>query len=156
MKKPLFLTFILTLVTPVILLGSASALNLPFSRQAFRADGSTFAASCSGGVSSAKSCACVGVGELGGPGCSSKGLSLKTLIKTIVEILSLVLGGIAIIMIIISGIRFATSGGGQNGVAAAKNTLIYAIVGLVLAFLAQAIIHWVLNTTSQVVGLIHF
>lgn len=67
----------------------------------------------------------------------------------VVNFLSLVVGIIAVIMIIVGGFRYITSGGESGNVSGAKNTLIYAIVGLVIVALAQFIVHFVLNTTSQ-------
>ena len=101
--------------------------------------------------SNATTSACSGIQQLdSSQSCgSSGGSSVGSIISDVVNILSLVLGAIAIIMIIVSGIRFATSGGGSNGVSSAKNTLIYAIVGLVIAALAQVIVHWVIGTSSN-------
>lgn len=83
--------------------------------------------------------------------CSTSGNDLTTGIgqvaRTAVNILSIVVGAIAVIMIIYAGFRYITSGGDSNGVTSAKNTLIYAIVGIVIVALAQLIVHWVLNTT---------
>jgi len=67
----------------------------------------------------------------------------------VVNFLSLVVGIIAVIMIIVGGFRYITSGGESGNVSGAKNTLIYAIVGLVIVALAQFIVHFVLNTTSD-------
>jgi len=54
-----------------------------------------------------------------------------------------------VIMIIVGGFRYITSGGESGNVSGAKNTLIYAIVGLVIVALAQIIVHYVLNTASS-------
>lgn len=54
-----------------------------------------------------------------------------------------ILGGIAVLMIVISGIRYATSRGDAAAVTAAKNTLLYSVVGLVVALLATAIVSFV-------------
>lgn len=51
-----------------------------------------------------------------------------------------VLGGISVIMIIIGGIKFATSAGDASGVSSAKNTILYAVVGLVVALMASGIV----------------
>ena len=77
--------------------------------------------------------------------------SVNSLIKTIVTILSLVVGILAVIMIIVSGFKFITSGGEAQKVASAKSGLIYALIGLVIVALAQAIVLFVLNSSSQVV-----
>jgi hypothetical protein len=64
---------------------------------------------------------------------------------TIVNILLFIIGAIAVIMLIYGGIRYTTSGGASANVTAAKNTIMYAIIGLVIAFLAYAIVNWVLD-----------
>jgi hypothetical protein len=48
-------------------------------------------------------------------------------------------------MLIYGGIRYTTSGGNANSVTAAKNTILYAIIGLVVAIFAYAIVNWVLD-----------
>ena len=74
--------------------------------------------------------------------------------------MSVIVGVIAVIMIVYAGFKYITSGGESNGVSSAKNSLIYAIVGLVIVALAQIIVHLVLNTSSNisnsVTGLILF
>lgn len=80
--------------------------------------------------------------------CSSQATSasLESIIKTIVNILLYLIGIIAVIMLIIGGIRYAVSGGDQAAVTAAKNTILYAIIGLVVAIFAYAIVNWVLTS----------
>jgi len=64
--------------------------------------------------------------------------------KNVVNIFSYVVGAISVIMIIYGGFRYITSGGSSEGVGAAKNTLIYAIIGLIIVALAQVIVQFVL------------
>jgi hypothetical protein len=52
-------------------------------------------------------------------------------------------------MIVFGGFKYITSGGDSNNVSGAKNTIIYAIIGLVIVALAQLIVHFVLNQTSN-------
>lgn len=66
-------------------------------------------------------------------------------ITTITNTLLFVVGALAVIMIIVGGLRYATSGGNSSSVTAAKNTVMYAIVGLIIAFLAFAAVNWVLG-----------
>lgn len=66
------------------------------------------------------------------------------LIKRVVNILLFIIGAIAVIMLIIGGIRYTISGGDQNSVTAAKNTILYAIVGIIVAIFAYAIVNFVL------------
>ncbi len=66
-------------------------------------------------------------------------------ISTITNTLLFIVGALAVIMIIFGGIRYATSAGNSSSVTAAKNTILYAIVGLIIAFLAFAAVNWVLG-----------
>lgn len=70
----------------------------------------------------------------------------ESVVTTVVNILLFVVGIIAVIMLIIGGIRYAVSGGDQAAVTAAKNTILYAIIGLVVAIFAYAIVNWVLTS----------
>jgi hypothetical protein len=88
-----------------------------------------------------------GVGEAGNGKCDSSGVT--NIINAIVSILSYVAGIAAIIMIILAGTKYITSGGDSGKVASAKSTLIYALVGLVVAALAQFLVHFVLTTATS-------
>jgi cytochrome bd-type quinol oxidase subunit 2 len=68
--------------------------------------------------------------------------------KKIVNILSAVVGAIAVIMIIVGGLRFITSAGNEASIKSARGTIIYAVVGLVIVALAQIIVHFVIHTTT--------
>jgi cytochrome bd-type quinol oxidase subunit 2 len=75
--------------------------------------------------------------------------SLENLLTNVVKYFSIIVGVIAVIMIIVGGFKYITSGGDSSNDSAAKNTIIYAIVGLVIVALAQLIVHFVLNQTSS-------
>jgi len=77
--------------------------------------------------------------------------SLAVIAKTVVNIFSLLVGIVAVIMIIYGGFRYITSGGESGAVGNAKNTIIYAIVGLILVALAQTLVHFVLNAATGTV-----
>lgn len=68
----------------------------------------------------------------------------------ITSILLFIVGAVAVIMLIFGGIRYIVSGGDQNNVTAAKNTILYAIIGIIVALLAYAAVKFV--TTSLLVG----
>lgn len=70
--------------------------------------------------------------------------------KKVVNIFSLIVGIAAVIMIIFGGFRYITSGGDSGKVGNAKNSLIYAIVGLVVVALAQVIVRFVLSQTADI------
>jgi lysylphosphatidylglycerol synthetase-like protein (DUF2156 family) len=79
--------------------------------------------------------------------------SLNTTVRNVVNVLSLFAGAVAIIMIMIGGFRYVTSGGKQESITSAKNSIMYAIVGLVIIALAQVIVQFVLaNTTPSCVN----
>ena len=69
----------------------------------------------------------------------------EDLVKNIINILLTVASVVAVIMIIVGGIRYATSNGDSNNVTAAKNTIMYAVIGLVIAIFAYAIVNFVLT-----------
>mgnify|MGYP006171884207 CR=1 FL=1 len=77
---------------------------------------------------------------------------LNTLIGNIINIFSVVVGIVAVVMIIVGGFRYITSGGDSGNVTGAKNTILYAIVGLVIVALAQFIVRFVLNQSAGITG----
>ena len=85
----------------------------------------------------------VGVDTVGSTGAED--VELGVIIKNVINGLLYVVGALAVIMLVWGGIRYTTSAGNSNSVSAAKNTILYAIIGLVVAFLAYAIVNWVLK-----------
>lgn len=65
---------------------------------------------------------------------------------TISNIMLFIVGAISVIMVVIGGLRYVISGGNTTNVAAAKNTILYAVVGLIVALLAYAIINFVISS----------
>lgn len=65
---------------------------------------------------------------------------------TITNVLLFIIGAIAVIMIVIGGMRYVISGGDSNQITAAKNTILYAIVGIVVAILAYAAVNFVIGS----------
>lgn len=78
------------------------------------------------------------------------GDNITNLAKQAVNLFSIVVGAVAVIMIIYGGFRYITSGGDSGNVGNAKNTLIYAIVGLIIVALAQIIVQFVLTQSATV------
>lgn len=70
---------------------------------------------------------------------------LTDFIQTIINVLLFIIGVVSVIMIIYGGFRFVTSGGSAESVKAGKNTILYAIVGLVVAALAFAVVNFVVD-----------
>ena len=77
--------------------------------------------------------------------CKNKDEDASSLIGTIINVLLFLVGTLSVIMIIVSGIFYVTSSGDSSKVARAKNTLLYSVVGLVISFIAFAVVNWVLK-----------
>jgi len=73
---------------------------------------------------------------------------VDNIVTQVINILSLVVGIVSVIMIIFGGFRYITSGGESGSVTTAKNTILYAIVGLVIVALAQLIVRFVLGKVT--------
>ncbi len=82
-----------------------------------------------------------GVSSAGGGGAPS----LVSIIKTVVNVLLFAIGIASVIVIVISGFRFVTSNGDSNTVTSAKNSILYAVIGIVVAFSAYAIVNFILG-----------
>ena len=81
-------------------------------------------------------------------GTSGQTQNVEVIIKNIINIMLYVVGAAAVIMLIWGGIRYTTSGGNQAAVTSAKNTILYAIIGLVIAIFAFAIVNFVVLKTT--------
>ncbi len=82
-------------------------------------------------------------------GADSPGQTVDNIIKLVINILSLIVGVVSVIMIIIGGLKYITSGGDSGNITGAKNTILYAIIGLVVVALAQVVVKFVLAKTTQ-------
>jgi hypothetical protein len=93
----------------------------------------------------------VGLNAAGGNNdktCGPQGNQQCTLgdrIKQIINILLFLIGAVSVIMIIIGGIRYVLSNGDSTQITGAKNTIMYAVIGLVVALLAYAISNFVVT-----------
>ena len=68
--------------------------------------------------------------------------------RTITNVLLFLIGAISVIMLIVGGLRYVVSGGDSTAVTNAKNTILYAIVGIVVAILAYAVVTFVITSFS--------
>lgn len=78
-------------------------------------------------------------------GCEGK----TAIFQTITNVLLFIIGAVSVIMLIIGGIRYTTSQGDQTAVQNAKNTILYSIVGIVVALLAYAAVNFVLTSFAS-------
>lgn len=77
------------------------------------------------------------------------GDSVATSIKKVINILLYIAGIIAVIYVVIAGFRYVTSNGDSGAITKAKNTVIYALIGLAVAVMAYAIVNFVLDNIVQ-------
>jgi len=80
--------------------------------------------------------------------CAKNKESLTSFIKPLVNTALFILGAVSVVMIILGGIKYTTSTGDTKNVESAKNTILYAVIGLVVALLAYAIVNFVLGIFS--------
>lgn len=90
-----------------------------------------------------------GGGECAGDEAATR---VDSIIQTVINIISIIVGIVAVIMIIIGGFQYITSSGDSGKVSNAKNTILYAIVGLVVVALAQIIVRFVVNRLTTDTG----
>lgn len=69
--------------------------------------------------------------------------------RTVTNVLLFLIGAISVIMLIVGGIRYVVSGGDSTAVQNAKNTILYAIVGVVVAILAYAVVNFVITSFTN-------
>lgn len=86
--------------------------------------------------------------EYGGTDAKKKS-DLNAMAGTIINVVLGVIGFVAVLMIIYGGFLYTTSAGDSSKVTKAKNTIMYGIVGLVIALLAFAIVNFVLKSLFQ-------
>ncbi|MEO8911890.1 MAG: hypothetical protein ABI303_02810 [Candidatus Saccharimonas sp.] len=79
------------------------------------------------------------VGSTGGP------TDVGAIVKNIVNLMLFALGAISVIMIVIGGIKYTVSNGDSSQLTSAKNTILYSVVGLVIAAAAYAIVNFVVK-----------
>jgi len=68
----------------------------------------------------------------------------KNEVQFLLQVLFGIIGALALLFIVISGLRYVVSSGDPQDTAKAKSGIIYALVGLVLALSAEAIVTWVI------------
>lgn len=132
MMKKISYTLLITLgllIPAVVLPGAVSAVKV----NVFQACN----AATNNGVSAGGTDVCQEANKGGNP-------IIHTL-TVVLDILSTVVGVAAVIMLIIGGFKFVTSGGDSAAVKSARETILYALIGAVVVAFSQAIIAFVLN-----------
>jgi hypothetical protein len=81
----------------------------------------------------------------GEPGIFSSDDGESSIFQRVANVMTFIVGAVSVLMLIIGGLRYVLSAGDANATAAAKNTIIYAIVGIVVAFMAFAAVSFVVT-----------
>ena len=102
---------------------------------------SVSAATCANGTTALDGAECLK--PTSGPTCL---FGADCIFTTITNVALYVIGAISVLMLIYGGIRYTVSAGNSTAVSEAKNTIMYAIIGIVVALLAYAIVNFVLTS----------
>ncbi len=134
MKKNIKQLLLGAFAIPVMVLGASLVLSPAPANAAFDKGLSDGANSAQGKDQQGDASSLFGEGGQGG------------IFRTITNVLLFLIGAISVIMLIIGGIRYVVSGGDSTAVQNAKNTILYAIVGVVVAILAYAVVNFVISS----------
>lgn len=88
-------------------------------------------------------------GGVNAAGGSEDTRELDTVVGTIINVVLYVLGILAVAFIIYGGVKYAMSAGDAAKVKSAKDTIMYAVVGLIVAILAYAIVNFVIGSIGN-------
>lgn len=77
--------------------------------------------------------------------CKSQNDNATDFMQIIIDTMMILLGGIAVIMIVIAGIKYTTSNGDPSKTKSAKDTMLYSVIGIVVAISAYAIVKFITN-----------
>lgn len=95
-----------------------------------------------------KEAVCKGVALTGGDCNADAEGQVNKIIETVINILSVLVGVASVIMIIIGGFKYVTSNGDSNSIGSAKNTILYAVIGLVIVAMAQTIVQFTIRRAT--------
>ncbi len=74
--------------------------------------------------------------------------SFSDIITNVINILSILVGAVSVIMLIVGGFRYIISNGDSNSTKGAKDTIMYALIGLIIVLFAQVIVRFVWTNAS--------
>lgn len=83
--------------------------------------------------------------------CTTPGQTrtVTSTLQQVGNILIFVVGAVSVLMVIIGGLRYTLAQGDQNATASAKNTILYAIIGIILSVAAYALVNFVIVGLNQ-------
>lgn len=103
-------------------------------------------------AATAKDAVCEGAGLIadgGGCGAPAGSPDVNTTVARGLNLFSAIIGVIAVVMIMIGGLKYMTSQGDSSQMNSAKNTLIFAAVGLAIVALAQLLVNFVIERFTR-------
>lgn len=101
-------------------------------------------------LASSKDQVCQGVNAAsGGAGCTGGTTDINRVITVALNLMSVVIGIIAVVMLMVAGYKYITAGGDSGNITSAKHTIVYALIGLVVVALAQFIVQFVLDKAKS-------
>ena len=95
-----------------------------------------------GGIDAARGAGVPSILAMGDGSIISKGIN----------IMLYAIGVISVVMLIVGGFRYVVSGGQKEAVTAAKNTILYAIIGLLVAIFAYPFIKFIVDVVLGMSG----
>jgi len=103
-------------------------------------------------AATSKDAVCGGIGLTtdANNGCAedSSSPSVNNVIHAVISIMSYLVGVLSVILVIVSGFKYMTAGGDSGKVKSAKDTLVYALIGVVIAAMAQILVRFVITSTT--------
>lgn len=69
----------------------------------------------------------------------------SNIVQSVISLLLWIIGAVSVIMIVIGGFKYVTSNGDSNKIQSAKNTIMYAVIGVVVALVGQGVILFVID-----------
>ena len=105
-------------------------------------------------INASRDAACSGVAlsDTSAPCDATASSSITNIIRNALNLLSFLAGVLAVIMLIVAGIRFITSQGEGSNTATARNAVLYAIIGLVIVAISQILVRFVFQKTVNAVN----
>lgn len=89
-----------------------------------------------------KACSVAGSGAIG---CTTDLFAKNGFVFNAINAVLLVAGAIAVLMVIIGGLRYVLSGGDSAGLKSAKDTILYALIGLAITLLSFGIVSFIVS-----------
>lgn len=71
--------------------------------------------------------------------------SIDQVIKNVTNVLLFLVGAVSVIMLVLGGFKYVASNGNADQIKSAKNTILYAVIGLVVAIIAYAVVDFVVD-----------